>query len=103
MIRSAAKNHQDVLVVTSSEQYPEVIESLSSTGGDPTKIAHSITKQTRSFRAFQRTAAYDAAVSSELDNRIMGEEVPTRVHISTDEGTSLRYGENPLSARCILP
>ncbi|DAC42766.1 MAG TPA: bifunctional phosphoribosylaminoimidazolecarboxamide formyltransferase/IMP cyclohydrolase [Candidatus Thalassarchaeaceae archaeon] len=102
MIRSAAKNHQDVLVVTSSEQYPEVIESLSSTGGDPTKITHSL-RSRLALRAFQRTAAYDAAVSSELDNRIMGEEVPTKVHISTDEGTSLRYGENPHQPAAFYP
>ncbi|MED5268188.1 MAG: bifunctional phosphoribosylaminoimidazolecarboxamide formyltransferase/IMP cyclohydrolase, partial [Candidatus Thermoplasmatota archaeon] len=102
MIRSAAKNHQDVLVVTSSEQYPEVIELLSSTGGDPTKITHSL-RSRLALRAFQRTAAYDAAVSSELDNRIMGEEVPTRVHISTDEGTSLRYGENPHQPAAFYP
>ena len=61
MIRSAAKNHQDVLVVTSSEQYPEVIQSLSATAGDPTKITHTL-RSKLALQAFQRTAAYDAAV-----------------------------------------
>ena len=102
MIRSAAKNHQDVLVVTSSGQYPEVIQSLSETGGDPTKITPSL-RSRLALQAFQRTAAYDAAVSSELDNRIIGEQVPTRLHISTAQGTSLRYGENPHQPAAFYP
>lgn len=102
MIRSAAKNHQDVLIITSSEQYSEIIHSLSSFDGDPTKITNSLRKRL-ALQAFQRTAAYDTAVSSELDNRFMDEEVPTRVHISTDEGVTLRYGENPHQAAAFYP
>ncbi len=102
MIRSAAKNHQDVLVVTSLDQYAEVIQSLSEAEGDPTKITHPL-RARLALQAFQRTAAYDAAVSSELDNRITGEQIPTRLHISTTRGTGLRYGENPHQPAAFYP
>jgi phosphoribosylaminoimidazolecarboxamide formyltransferase/IMP cyclohydrolase len=39
MIRSAAKNHKDVLVLTSDSQYQMVIDALTETGGDPSRIS----------------------------------------------------------------
>ncbi len=47
------------------------------------------------MEAFQRTAAYDAAVSSELEARFNSPDVPSRIHVASEVGVSLRYGENP--------
>src|SRR5215207_4282493 len=62
MVRSAAKNHADVAVVTSPELYEEVLEELSQHGG-------ALTRQTRgrlSLLAFARTALYDANIALHL-------------------------------------
>ena len=57
-----------MLVLTNKNQYEMVIEALRKTSGDPSQISTEI-KQQLSLAAFQCTAAYDAAVSSELDRR----------------------------------
>ncbi|MDT5268852.1 MAG: phosphoribosylaminoimidazolecarboxamide formyltransferase / cyclohydrolase [Acidobacteriota bacterium] len=62
MVRSAAKNHADVAVVTSPELYPEILEELNRHGG-------ALTRQTRgqlSLMAFARTAMYDANIALHL-------------------------------------
>ena len=60
MVRSSAKNHADVLIVTSPSQYREVIEALHA-GDVPVDLRRSL-----ALRAFARTAAYDAAISKWL-------------------------------------
>jgi phosphoribosylaminoimidazolecarboxamide formyltransferase/IMP cyclohydrolase len=94
MIRSAAKNHKDVLVLTSETQYQMVIDALKENRGDPSQISSEIKKQL-SLNAFQCTAAYDAAVSNELEKRFIGEKTPNRLHFASEQGIPLRYGENP--------
>lgn len=94
MIRSAAKNHKDVLVVTSPEQYEGVLAALGGAGGAPSGVELGARKQL-ALEAFQRTAAYDAAVSSELEARFNSPDVPSRIHVASEVGVSLRYGENP--------
>jgi len=102
MIRSAAKNHKDVLVLTNENQYEMVIDALRETSGDPSQISTEI-KQQLSLAAFQCTAAYDAAVSSELDRRYIGEKTPSRLHFASEAGVSLRYGENPHQPASFYP
>ena len=80
MVRSAAKNHSDVIVLTSPEQYPSVLESLSGANGDPSGVDNA-TRQSLALAAYQSTAAYDAAVSNELENRFAGHDVPSRIHV----------------------
>ncbi|MCS7032571.1 MAG: bifunctional phosphoribosylaminoimidazolecarboxamide formyltransferase/IMP cyclohydrolase [Phycisphaerae bacterium] len=63
MIRSAAKNHRFVLVVTSPEHYGKVLGDLREHGGSCC-AAHRL-KQAR--RAFVHTAEYDAAIAAYLD------------------------------------
>lgn len=62
MIRAAAKNHRHVAVVVDPDQYATVIEALDRRGGVPLSMAQSFAK-----RAFQRTSAYDAAITAYLD------------------------------------
>ena len=102
MIRSAAKNHKDVLVLTSETQYQMVIDALKENRGDPSQISSEIKKQL-SLAAFQCTAAYDAAVSNELEKRFIGEKTPNRLHFTSEQGIPLRYGENPHQPASFYP
>ena len=94
MIRSAAKNHQDVLVLTHSDQYPGVLDSLATADGSPSGVGREV-REGLALAAYQRTAAYDAAVSNELESRFADTDVPSRIHVASGSGTGLRYGENP--------
>ena len=87
MVRSAAKNHSDVIVLTSPEQYPSVLESLSGANGDPSGVDNA-TRQSLALAAYQSTAAYDAAVSNALENRFAGHDVPSRLDGSSGPGAS---------------
>ena len=80
MIRSAAKNHKDVLVLTDESQYQKVIKELQKTNTNNSDISLEI-RQELSLAAYQCTAAYDAAVSNELEKRFVGDAVPNRLHI----------------------
>jgi phosphoribosylaminoimidazolecarboxamide formyltransferase/IMP cyclohydrolase len=90
MIRSAAKNHKFVAVVTSPDQYDKVIEQMRKNNG-------SVNEELRgelARAAFALTASYDAAISRYL-NKNAGVEFPERFSIPLKREMSLRYGENP--------
>ena len=90
MIRSAAKNHKFVTVVTQPGQYDKVIEEMQKNDG-------AVSEKLRSEfarAAFALTASYDAAISKYL-NKISGVEYPDRVSIAVKKEKTLRYGENP--------
>jgi len=92
MIRSAAKNHAGVAVVTDPEQYATVAAELRQHGGS----ISAATRARLAGEAFARTAAYDAAIASYLAER-QGPEpdfAPTFV-LGLERGPALRYGENP--------
>ena len=102
MVRSAAKNHKDVIVLTSPSQYGDVIEKLTEAGGDPSAIG--IDERARlALESFQSTAAYDAAVSNELESRFKDAQTPSMINLATERGTSLRYGENPHQPASFYP
>jgi len=90
MIRSAAKNHKFVTVVTGPDQYNMVIEQMKNNGGV-------VTEQLRADlarAAFALTASYDAAIAKYLNTKA-GVEYPERVSIALTKHAGLRYGENP--------
>jgi len=97
MIRSAAKNFQDVAVVTSPADYGAIAEEMSKSGG----LSLS-TKWRLAQKAFAVTAAYDAAIASTLE-RISGDQFelrpevgfPPTLRLSFGKVMDLRYGENP--------
>lgn len=90
MIRAAAKNHKDVLVVVDSKDYPELLESLK---------ANKVNEQFRrklAWKAFQHVASYDSAVSEWLWKQTEGEDkFPPSLTVPLSLKSSLRYGENP--------
>ena len=90
MLRSAAKNFEDVTVLVDTADYSEVLEELESTGG-------SISRETRARlarKAFATTAAYDSAISTTLQKMANGE-FPETLHLNYRKVMDLRYGENP--------
>jgi len=92
MIRAAAKNWQDVAVITSVADYAGVIEELRAGGGSLSEETHwKLAKQ-----AFATTAAYDRAVSTRLaEIPPTGEPLPAVLDIRAPRTLALRYGENP--------
>jgi phosphoribosylaminoimidazolecarboxamide formyltransferase/IMP cyclohydrolase len=90
MLRSAAKNFEDVTVLVDAADYPAVLEELQSNGG-------SISRDTRARlarKAFATTAAYDGAISTTLQKMANGE-FPETLHLNYRKVVDLRYGENP--------
>jgi phosphoribosylaminoimidazolecarboxamide formyltransferase/IMP cyclohydrolase len=90
MLRSAAKNHKFVTVVTQPDQYDKVIEEMEKNNG-------AVGEELRSDCAriaFSLTASYDAAIAKYLNTRA-GDEYPRKVSIALSKTASLRYGENP--------
>ena len=98
MLRSAAKNFEDVAVVTSVTDYPAIAEEMRANGG---ALSHK-TRWRLARGAFATTAAYDAGIASTLE--VLPEEpgsversgeFPQTLRISAERKTVLRYGENP--------
>jgi phosphoribosylaminoimidazolecarboxamide formyltransferase/IMP cyclohydrolase len=89
MIRSAAKNHAGVAVLTAPEHFETVLAELAALGG--TSLA---TRRALAAQAYARTAAYDAAISGwfAVQN---GEAYPARIAFAGERRQVLRYGENP--------
>ena len=100
MIRSAAKNFQDVDVVTSPADYDAVAEEMASSGG----TLSAATKWRLAQKAFATTAAYDTAIASTLERVSANGRFelhpdaagfPQTLRLSFNKVTDLRYGENP--------
>jgi phosphoribosylaminoimidazolecarboxamide formyltransferase/IMP cyclohydrolase len=90
MIRAAAKNHAHVAVVVDVEDYAKVLGDMDQHGGATCpKFRRKLAQ-----RAYARTAAYDAAVSTWMAEAI-GDEAPRRRAFAGTLAQSLRYGENP--------
>ncbi len=115
MVRSAAKNFEDVAIVTRVSDYPTLTHEMQSAN------SASLTRETRwrlARQAFATTAAYDAAIANTLDQIAGGpgdrssspgleapapqspaapdaNAFPTTLRINLPMVQSLRYGENP--------
>ena len=87
MLRSAAKNFNDVAVVTDINDYDRVLSELEQGG---------ITYETRralAIKVFNTTASYDAAIANYFNKK--DNLVPEKLTLSYKLQDSLRYGENP--------
>ncbi|MDA8537979.1 bifunctional phosphoribosylaminoimidazolecarboxamide formyltransferase/IMP cyclohydrolase [Candidatus Pelagibacter bacterium] len=90
MVRAAAKNYNDVTVITSSNQYDELIKELNIHKGS-TSFGF---KEKMSLEAFSETAYYDAVISNYF-NKINKNNFPKKKVIYGNIIEKLRYGENP--------
>ncbi|MDO4436273.1 MAG: bifunctional phosphoribosylaminoimidazolecarboxamide formyltransferase/IMP cyclohydrolase [Cardiobacteriaceae bacterium] len=91
MVRSAAKNHQSVGIVTNPVDYPEVLEAIENQTFDLNL------RQKLAYRAFKHTADYDAAIAQYLGQAFGLEQsaLPEQLTLNFQRKEILRYGENP--------
>jgi phosphoribosylaminoimidazolecarboxamide formyltransferase / IMP cyclohydrolase len=88
LIRAAAKNHEDVLVVTDHHQYDGVAKAIEK---DEVPLG---LRQELALRAFQHTARYDAIIARSLSKRFGLTDYPEHLAFAYDRIDTLRYGEN---------
>ncbi len=94
MLRSAAKNHQDVIVVVDPDDYPLVLTALKAGELNPGASPGSPgMRRELAAKVFAHTAAYDAAIHSYLTKDAPG--WPQRITLALEHRQELRYGENP--------
>jgi phosphoribosylaminoimidazolecarboxamide formyltransferase/IMP cyclohydrolase len=101
LVRGAAKNFADVLVVVSPSDYAKVLEELDRPGGPTAAFRFDLAR-----KAFAHTGAYDTAIAAALDDVTVGEgrftrqspdagRAPSRLTLNAHKVRDLRYGENP--------
>ncbi len=91
MVRSAAKNHAFVTIVTDPADYAKVIEEMKANGG-------AVSDQTRfslAIKAFEHTAAYDGAIANHFGKLVEDSEFPRTINLQFSKRQAMRYGENP--------
>ena len=92
MIRSAAKNHGHVAVVTDPDGMTDVLAALEADGVTSLELRRSL-----AARAFARTATYDAAIAEWFSGET-GDAFPPRRTFAGERLQLMRYGENPHQA-----
>jgi len=91
MVRSAAKNHASVAIVTDPSDYPELIAALDGNGG-ATDLPF---RRRLAAKAYAATATYDAMISQWFAFADQGQFFPDTLALTAHRGDELRYGENP--------
>ena len=95
MLRSAAKNHDAVTVVTDPDDYDRVLADMKKNDG---ATSDSLRREL-ALKVFERTASYDAAISGFLSTKVKKRNkrgaLPNDVTIRLEKKVDLRYGENP--------
>jgi phosphoribosylaminoimidazolecarboxamide formyltransferase / IMP cyclohydrolase len=91
MVRSAAKNHAHVAIVTDPGDYAELIAALDA-GDGMTSLEF---RKRLAAKAFSATAAYDAMISSWFGFADQGQMFPDTLPLILNRKEKLRYGENP--------
>jgi phosphoribosylaminoimidazolecarboxamide formyltransferase/IMP cyclohydrolase len=89
MIRAAAKNYGFIAVATDADDMAAILEEAKAHGGTTLALRKKL-----AAKAFARTGAYDAAISSWYADQL-GETTPTWRSLGGKLKQSLRYGENP--------
>ncbi|MBH0209656.1 MAG: bifunctional phosphoribosylaminoimidazolecarboxamide formyltransferase/IMP cyclohydrolase [Nitrospira sp.] len=91
MLRSAAKNHEDVLVVVDPADYTRVLDALKTDAATPAL------RRELAMKVFRHTERYDGLIAGYLEKQTRGGEVkfPKVLSLQFELGETLRYGENP--------
>jgi len=90
LLRAAAKNYQDVVVLTSPSQYPDVITALKN--HTPLTLEQ---RRAYAIAAYAHTAQYDTLISTYLTDRWHPDPYPTDLTLTARKKQPMRYGENP--------
>lgn len=88
MLRSAAKNYQDVLVIIDPADYEELIQRIEE---DTLDIEY---RKRLMYKVFQHTAVYDTLIATYL-RKDLGIDFPDHLTLAYDKKEQMRYGENP--------
>ncbi len=91
MLRSAAKNHDDVLVVVDPADYGRVLDAVKAGA-----VSHELRREL-AMKVFQHTARYDSLIAGYLEKQVQGGETkfPKMLSLQFERVETLRYGENP--------
>lgn len=90
MLRSAAKNYQDVIVMVDPKDYGPVINEL--------KETHEVSLRTRfklSYKVFEHTSHYDTLIQQYMRSKLDEEFFPSTLTLTYEKTQDMRYGENP--------
>lgn len=90
MLRSAAKNYQDVAVITDPTDYEKVLNELKENG--------QVSKDTKFYlmqKVFEHTANYDAMICNYIKEQRNDESFPSELTLTYEKVQEMRYGENP--------
>jgi len=96
MVRSAAKNHASVMIVTDPSDYARVIESLNASDEQRKKLRYDL-----AVKAFEHTARYDGRIADYFGRRVGDGSIdrpahfPRTLNAQFELSDTLRYGENP--------
>jgi phosphoribosylaminoimidazolecarboxamide formyltransferase/IMP cyclohydrolase len=90
LIRAAAKNFEDVIIVVNKKQYDYVLKTLEEKGDLTLKEREKL-----SIEAFTHTARYDSIISNYLRNKWTNDILPDESIIAISKIQDMRYGENP--------
>ena len=93
MLRSAAKNNRDVTVIVDWGDYAAILEEMNRSEG----AVSAATNFRLAVKVYQRTAAYDAAISNWLGCRVAEKQAdfPSALTLQFKKAQDMRYGENP--------
>ncbi|MCK5129247.1 MAG: bifunctional phosphoribosylaminoimidazolecarboxamide formyltransferase/IMP cyclohydrolase [Clostridiales bacterium] len=94
MLRSAAKNYQDVTVVVDPRDYDKVLTELKENG-----VVSKETKFNLCYKVFEHTASYDALIVGYLQKQ-QNIKFPEKLTVTYEKQQELRYGENPHQKAC---
>ncbi len=90
MLRAAAKNYQDVVVIVDPTDYPKVLEEIAASGDVSIK-----TKFKLAYKVFEHTSHYDTLIAKYLRDKLGEEFFPETLSLTFEKVQDLRYGENP--------
>mgnify|MGYP001107960451 CR=1 FL=1 len=90
MLRAAAKNYQDVVVIVDPADYQMVIDELKSSKEISVK-----TKFKLAAKVFEHTSHYDTLIAKYLRDKVGEEEFPQTLSLTFEKVQDMRYGENP--------
>lgn len=91
MLRSAAKNHEDVLVIVDPTDYQRVLDAAKAS-----TVSRELSREL-AMKVFQHTARYDSLIAGYLEKQVQGSEAkfPKILSLQFERAEILRYGENP--------
>ena len=91
LIRAAAKNYKDVVIVASKQQYPILAGMLDAHGATSTSEERLLLAK----EAFGVSSHYDSAIFNYFDKTACAPAAPSGLRLAIDGSKPMRYGENP--------